>query len=119
MSNIIHFAQYLDAIEPKQRAELEAFKKECEQYQENLADIRQKYKLAKATIAEVLNVESSSVAKIEKYSDILINTLRNFIAAEGGELEIRVTFPNHEVQFFNFSALENLNAPSGNVRSEN
>jgi hypothetical protein len=119
MSNVTHFSEYLDAMEPKQRAELEAFKKECEQYQENLADVRQKYRLAKATIAEVLNVDCSSVAKIERNSDMLINTLRNFIAAEGGELELRVTFPNHEVQFLNFSGLENLNEPSGNIRSEN
>jgi hypothetical protein len=49
---------------------------------------------------------------MERRSDMLIGSLRNTITAMGGELEIRVRFPDGDVVRINFDdELESRNEP--------
>jgi hypothetical protein len=57
-------------------------------------------------LAETLNVGQAAVAKLEKRADMYVSTLRRFIEAMGGELEIVVRFPDHDVRIKNFRDLE-------------
>jgi hypothetical protein len=46
-----------------------------------------------------------TVSKMEKRTDMYVSTLRSFVQAMGGELEIRAIFPDGTVKIDQFSAL--------------
>jgi DNA-binding transcriptional regulator YiaG len=48
-------------------------------------------------LAEELGVKQGSVSKMERRPDHLVSTLRRFIEAMGGELELRAHFPTGSV----------------------
>ena len=52
--------------------------------------------LTQATIAELLEMDQSEVSRLEHRSNMLVSTLRSFIRATGGELQLIVTFPDAE-----------------------
>ncbi len=54
-------------------------------------------------MAKALNINQAAVSKMERRTDVYISTLRNYIRAMGGELEIIATFPDGQVKIENFS----------------
>ena len=58
--------------------------------------LRQARQQTQVAVAERLNVGQGSVSRIEKQSDVLLSTLRDYIGALGGQLEIRAIFPDGE-----------------------
>jgi DNA-binding XRE family transcriptional regulator len=72
----------------------------------DLADVRRALKLSQEEIGQTLQIKQGSVAKIEKRADMYVSTLRRFIEAMGGELEIVARFPDHAVKIKNFSDLK-------------
>jgi DNA-binding XRE family transcriptional regulator len=71
----------------------------------DLAEVRHAMKLSQEEIGQVLQIKQGSVAKIEKRADMYVSTLRRFIEAMGGELEIVARFPDHSVKIKNFADL--------------
>lgn len=71
----------------------------------DLAEVRRAMKLSQEEIAQTLQIGQGSVAKIEKRADMYVSTLRRFIEAMGGKLEIVARFPDHAVKIKNFSEL--------------
>ena len=45
-------------------------------------------------LAERLNIAQGAVSRMEKQSDFLLSTLREYVGALGGQLELRVVFPD-------------------------
>ncbi len=56
-------------------------------------------------IADIMEIGPSAISKIEHQDDMLIRTLERYVAALGGELELRVTFLNATFSTGNFSQL--------------
>ncbi len=77
-----------------------------------LAELRRARQLSQEQLATELDVQQPAVAKIEKKTDMYISTLRRFINAMGGELEIRAHFPDGDVTINQF---ENLDGDSHSV----
>ena len=71
----------------------------------DLADVRRALKFSQDELAQTLQIGQGSVAKIEKRTDMYVSTLRRFIEAMGGELEIVARFPDHSVKITNFGDL--------------
>jgi transcriptional regulator with XRE-family HTH domain len=67
-----------------------------------LNQLREARKLTQASLASLLGVNQGSVSKMEKRTDMYISTLRSFIQAMGGELQIRAVFPEGEVAIEQF-----------------
>lgn len=88
--------------EARAKAEAEALRLRKEM---NLADVRRALRLSQEEIAQTLHVGQAAVAKIEKRTDMYVSTLRRFIEAMGGELEIVARFPDHAVRIRNFAEL--------------
>jgi predicted transcriptional regulator len=91
-------------MSPQARADAEAEALRLEE-EMNLSEVRKALKLSQEEIADTLRVGQGSVAKIEKRADMYVSTLRRFIEAMGGELEIVARFPDHSVKINNFSDL--------------
>jgi predicted transcriptional regulator len=88
--------------EAQAKAEAEALRLEKEM---DLAEVRRALKLSQDEIAQTLQIGQGSVAKIEKRADMYVSTLRRFIEAMGGELEIVARFPDYSVKIKNFADL--------------
>jgi len=59
-----------------------------------LCAVRLAREMSQQLVAEVLGVNQASISKLERRTDIRISTLRSFIEAMGGRLEIRAVFPD-------------------------
>lgn len=58
---------------------------------DKLRHARQQTQIA---VAEKLSVGQGSVSRIEKQSDFLLSTLKEYVGALGGQLELRAVFPD-------------------------
>ena len=76
-----------------------------------LAELRQARYFSQERLTAELRVQQPAVAKIEKKADMYISTLRRFIEAMGGRLEIRAHFPDGEVRINQFEDLEKKQQP--------
>ncbi|MGW4337552.1 helix-turn-helix domain-containing protein [Rhodococcus koreensis] len=54
-------------------------------YAETLSDIRKAGNLTQTDVAKALGVEQAAVSKIERRNDLLLSTLREYLAATGAE----------------------------------
>ena len=68
-----------------------------------LHELRKARGLSQQTLAEMLHVQQSAVAKLERRTDMYLSTLRKHIRAMGGELEVIARFPDGEVRIEYFS----------------
>lgn len=62
-----------------------------------LHQLRHALLLTQEQLAESLGVSQGAISKMENQSDMLISTLQRIIEAMGGELELKVRFPQGEV----------------------
>jgi len=63
---------------------------------DTLQKLRKARELTQETIAQRLGKKQVSVAQLEKRSDLLLSTLRGYVQALGGELDLVVRFKGHE-----------------------
>jgi len=70
-----------------------------------LNELRQARGLSQKALAEKLNVQQPSIAKLESRTDMYISTLRDHIRALGGELDIIARFPEGDISIKTFKAL--------------
>jgi transcriptional regulator with XRE-family HTH domain len=67
-----------------------------------LQELRQARNLTQEQLAGALAVNQAAVSKLEKRTDMYVSTLRNFVRAMGGDLEIVAKFPDGAVQISQF-----------------
>ena len=77
-----------------------------------LQELRHARNLSQEQLAQTLSVKQAAVSKLEKRTDMYISTLRNFIKAMGGDLEIIATFPDGSVQISQLQQLVIINISS-------
>ena len=58
-----------------------------------LNQLREARSLTQANLASILGINQGSVSKMEKRTDMYVSTLRSFIQAMGGQLQIKAIFP--------------------------
>jgi DNA-binding XRE family transcriptional regulator len=62
-----------------------------------LAEVRKARLMTQNRLAELLQVNQGAISKMEKRSDMYLSTLRSYVEAMGGRLDIRAVFPEGEV----------------------
>ena len=60
----------------------------------SLAELRRARAMTQEQLAADLHVGQASIAKLERRTDMYLSTLRRFVEAMGGELEIVARFPD-------------------------
>jgi hypothetical protein len=89
-----------------ERAEIEARAAGMIAEIESLEAVRKLAGKTQAQIAAALGKKQPSVQKMEKQADFYVSTLRRFVEAAGGTVEIRISLPGHAtVRLETFEAL--------------
>lgn len=71
-----------------------------------LQELRAARKLTQEELAKTLNVNQAAVSKLERRADMYVSTLREFVRAMGGELEITARFPEGAVRINQFEDVD-------------
>jgi len=77
-----------------------------------LQELRQARALSQQELAEVLGLNQATVSKLERRTDMYLSSLRRFVEAMGGELEISASFPDGKVRIQLFEDLEEEKEPA-------
>lgn len=77
-----------------------------------LQELRQAREYTQQQLAESLGVDQSSISRMERRTDMYLSTLRSYVKALGGELEIRACFPEGHVAI---DQLQNLDTAEGGI----
>lgn len=86
--------QVLSGLTVERRERVEARFQELKDEVEGLGELRRAAGKAQAEIAENLRIKQPSVSKIEKQADMYLSTLRNYVEAIGGKLDLIVRLPS-------------------------
>ena len=71
-----------------------------------LYELRQARQLSQEQLARELHVRQANVSKIERRTDVYISTLRSYVEAMGGELEITAKCPQGAVKINQFETID-------------
>lgn len=86
--------EVLDALPPRRRKEIDRRFRELVNEVESLRELRRVSALSQVRIAKALKVSQPAVSKIEQQTDMYLSTLRSYVEAMGGELDVIVRLPN-------------------------
>jgi len=107
MAKTRKFSELTAKMAPERRAAAE--RRTAEMMSEMaLAELRQARQFSQKTLAEAMEASQPDVSKLEKRTDTYISTLRSYIEAMGGQLDIVARFPEGDVRITQFSALEEV-----------
>jgi len=67
-----------------------------------LNELRVAKQMSQDTIAKILNKKQANISRLEKNTDMYISTLKRYIEAMGGSLEIRAIFPEGQIKINQF-----------------
>jgi predicted XRE-type DNA-binding protein len=91
------FSELRDKMSPEARADIDAWvKKELSKMP--LHHLRNARAMTQTKLAELLEMDQGNVSKLEQRTDMYLSTLRSYVEAMGGELEIRAVFPDGDVK---------------------
>jgi predicted transcriptional regulator len=86
--------EVLDALPAEERADIDRRFVELVNEVESLKELRRLSAMSLAKIAETLKISQPAVSKIEKQTDMYLSTLRGYVEAMGGELDVIIRLPN-------------------------
>lgn len=75
------------------RQKVEARAQELIAEELTLQDIRKAQKLTQQQMARSLKIGQDSISRLEKRSDMMLSTMRSYVEAMGGSLELVARFP--------------------------
>lgn len=75
-----------------------------------LQELRQARQLSQERIAEILSTKQANISRLEQRTDMYISTLRSYIEAMGGQLDIIARFPDGEIHINQFKDIDSQHA---------
>ena len=81
-------------LTPARRKKVDARAAELIAEEMSLRDLRQALRLTQDQLADSLGIGQDGISRLEKRSDLLLSTLRSYVEAMGGHLELIAEFPN-------------------------
>ena len=84
----------MERLPAERRQKVEARAEELVAKELTLRDLRKAHDLTQERMAELLDIGQDSVSRLEKRSDLLLSTLRSYVSAMGGTLDLVARFPD-------------------------
>lgn len=86
--------EIMNELPPEQQEEINARANILIAEEMTLRDLRKARDLTQVRMAEVLGVGQDSISRLEGRADMLLSTLKGYVHALGGELEVVAKFPD-------------------------
>lgn len=103
----IKLDDYIKKLPKKERDAIKKRSKELIAEEATLQELRKAMHCSQEKVAEELGVNQAAVSKIERRADMYVSTLRSYIEAMGGSLDIVAQFPGSPpVHISQFKELE-------------
>lgn len=102
----------MQALDAKSRKKIEARTAELIAEEMSLRDLRKAMGKTQAKMAKELGIKQEGVSRLEKRSDLLLSTLRGYVEAMGGELQLLATFHREPVALSGVAEIEPHQIPS-------
>ena len=85
---------YLQKLPKSRRDQVEARAAEIIAEEMTLQELRKAKQQSQQELAGKLHVKQAEISKMERRADMYVSTLRSYVKAMGGTLDIIVRFPN-------------------------
>ena len=95
MSKISYLERKLAALPVDRRAKVDAMAAQIVE-SNRLSHLRETLGITQSDLADRLSVNQAAVSQIERRGDMRLSTLRRYVTALGGRLEVRVKIPRHQ-----------------------
>ncbi len=102
--------EVIAAMPPESQGRIAERSAELHAEVEGLKALRKLAARSQEQIAQSLGVKQPAIVKIERQTDLYLSTLRRFVEAAGGTLELRVELPGTGVM--RLTGMGELNVPS-------
>jgi hypothetical protein len=93
MKTAVPLKRVLAGFSPERRKRIKARAKELIAEEMALSDLRKSRALTQEQVAKRLGGKQVYISRLESRSDVKVSTLRDYVRAIGGELQLMVTFP--------------------------
>lgn len=91
---MIRHDDYMKKLSDDDRQLVLAMAKELIAEERTLRQIRRAREYSQATLAEILGMNQGDLSKFERRTDAYLSTIRRYVEAMGGTLELVATFPD-------------------------
>jgi transcriptional regulator with XRE-family HTH domain len=85
---------YMKKLSPERREKVLAMAQKLIAEEKSLRDIRKAREYSQVALAEILGMHQGDLSKFERRTDAYLSTIRRYIEAMGGTLELIATFPD-------------------------
>jgi DNA-binding XRE family transcriptional regulator len=104
--------EHISTLQPERRKAIERRAHELIAEEKTLQELRRASTHSQVQLAQTLGVKQAAISKMERRTDMYVSSLRTFVEAMGGSLDIIATFPHKPpVKITQFQDLDNH--PSG------
>jgi transcriptional regulator len=83
------------SVSPARRKKIEKRSAKLVEQHMTLQALRKELNLTQEVIASGMKIKQANVSKVEKRSDMLVSTVRSYVEAMGGTLELVARMPGH------------------------
>ena len=86
--------EYVKSLPPERQAKIKAMAEKLIAEEKSLRQIRKAREYSQVTLAELLGMNQGDLSRFERRTDAYLSTIRRYIEAMGGSLELIATFPD-------------------------
>ena len=102
----IGYDDFMAGLPEKRRQAVKKRAAELIAEEATLRQVREAQERSQEEVAKKLHINQAGVSMLERRADMYLSTLRNYIEAMGGTLEIIARFPNQAVRIMRFETLD-------------
>ena len=102
----VKFDDYMAKLPRKRQQAIKKRAAELIAEEATLRQLREARERSQVEMAEKLHIKQAAVSKLERRTDMYLSTLRSYIEAMGGKLEIIARFPQRAVRIMQFETLD-------------
>jgi predicted transcriptional regulator len=102
----VKFDDYMAKLPKKRQQAIKKRAAELIAEEATLRQLREARERSQVEMAEKLHIKQAAVSKLERRTDMYLSTLRSYIEAMGGKLEIIARFPQRAVRIMQFEMLD-------------
>lgn len=105
-------AEYMNKLSPERQAKIKARTQQLLAEELTLRDLRKALRMSQETVAELLGMRQGDLSKFERRTDAYLSTIRRYVQAMGGTLDLVAQFPHRDpVRLINIGELEEETEP--------